>query len=45
MKEIGRRFGKGRKMAVVRMADRKRKMEVMSKQRVLRGEVTMIEDN
>lgn len=45
VKKIGRRFGKGRKMAVVRMADKKEKMEVMSKKRLLKGEVTKIEDD
>lgn len=45
MKKIGRRFGKGRKMAVVRMADKKEKMEVMSKKRLLKGKVTKIEDD
>lgn len=45
VKKIGRRFRKRRKMAVVRMADRKGKMEVMSKKRLLKGEVTKIEDD
>lgn len=45
VKKIGRRFGKGRKMAVVRMADKKEKMEVMSKKRLLKREVTKIEDD
>lgn len=45
VKKIGRRFGKRRKMAVVRMADKKEKMEVMSKKRLLKGEVTKIEDD
>lgn len=45
VKKIGRRFGKGRKMAVVRMANKKEKMEVMSKKRLLKGEVTKIEDD
>lgn len=45
VKKIGRRFGKERKMAVVRMADKKEKMEVMSKKRLLKGEVTKIEDD
>lgn len=45
VKKIGRKFGKGRKMAVVRMADKKEKMEVMSKKRLLKGEVTKIEDD
>lgn len=45
VKKIGRRFGKGRKMAAVRMADKKEKMEVMSKKRLLKGEVTKIEDD
>lgn len=45
VKKIGRRFGKGRKMAVVRMADKKEKMEVMSKKRLLKREVTKIEND
>lgn len=45
VKNIGRRFRKKRKMAVVRMADRKGKMEVMNKKRLLKGEVTKIEDD
>lgn len=45
VKKIGKRFGKGRKMAVVKMADRKGKMEVMSKKRLLKGAVTKIEDD
>lgn len=45
VKKIGRRFGKGKKMTVVRMADKKEKMEVMSKKRLLKGEVTKIEDD
>lgn len=38
VKKIGKRFGKGRKMVVV-------KMEVMSKKRLLKGEVTKIEND
>lgn len=44
VKKIGKRFGKGRKMVVVKM-DRKGKMEVMSKKRLLKGEVTKIEND
>lgn len=43
--EIGRENGKERKMVVVKMEDRKGKIEVMKKKVALRGGVVRIEDD
>jgi len=45
IKEIGRDNGKERKMVVVKMEDRKGKMEVMKKKVALRGGVVRVEDD
>jgi len=43
--EIRRENGKERKMVVVKMEDRKGKMEIMKKKVALRGGVVRIEDD
>jgi len=45
IKEIGRDNGKERKMTVVKMEDRKEKMEVIKKKVALRGGVVRVEDD
>lgn len=45
IREIGGRNGKEKKMTVVRMEDRKGKMEIMRKKVALRGKVVRIEDD
>lgn len=45
IKEIGRGNGKERKMMIIKMEDRKDKMEVMRKKVALRGGVVRIEDD
>lgn len=45
IREIGKGTGKERRMAIVRLKDRKGKIEVMKKKVILRDEMVRIEDD
>lgn len=45
IKEIGKGNGKERKMVVVKIEDRKGKIEIMKKKMALRGGMVRIEDD